>query len=519
MTTPRSALRSPNARNILELTTEEKLERFRSTRKNTSKKKPDACPVCEQTMWVSFFFDGTGQNVALDHPLRKASNPAKLFLIANGNDHLQADPDGKALLAFRDLRKSSRSDKGQFAYYLSGVGTPFNETIRSGEPVKTKKSNVLTEAARVIARINPPAALPLLAGGEAVSAAQKAWTDNEDSTALGGGLGAGADKRIDEAFTKLNEALVGQAKRKTLRVALFGFSRGAAIARMFANRLNKKINAGDYGKKTVSIEFLGLFDTVASFGLPATSLKADDLVIPASVKKCVHMVAVNEFRIAFPVWSIRTAPGYDANGYEEYVYPGVHTDVGGGYGPRAVGSVEDHHWVSNNLSTIPLRHMYTKAIAAGVPLASIEEVLETKVYKDLFAATTADGQSDTLALKAYNSYVNAVQASGPLERHAVEHHRVLCNWWGMRNKLGLGHVEPLLKPLQQQVDAAQNTRNQAHFVGVSPEAQYRERVERQQEDYQLQLAKLRFESQRKGMAYTMDLIREEAQELIPICIQ
>ncbi|MEY4122343.1 MAG: hypothetical protein RLZZ457_1181, partial [Pseudomonadota bacterium] len=202
-----------------------------------------------------------------------------------------------------------------------------------------------------------------------------------------------------------------------------------------------------------------------------------------------------------------------SNGYEEYVYPGVHTDVGGGYGPKGFGSVEDHHWVSNNISVIPLRHMYTKAIAAGVPLASIEEVLETPVYKNLFAATTTEGQVDTLVLKAYNNYVNKIQASGALERHMVEHHRVLCRWWGWRRKVGIGYVEPLLKPHQQTVDAAQRERNQAHLIGVSAQAQRQERLIRQQQDYQLKLAKTRFEAQKSGMAYTTDLIREEGDEL------
>ena len=165
MTEPRNALRSPNASNLLELTTTEKLERFKTTRKNASKKKPDACPVCEQTIWVSFFFDGTGQNVEQDYPLRKASNPAKLFLIANGNDHLQADPSGTSLAAFKDLRKSFRADTAQFAYYLSGVGTPFNETVKRGEPSTPRNSSALTKAARVIARTSMPTTVAIASAG------------------------------------------------------------------------------------------------------------------------------------------------------------------------------------------------------------------------------------------------------------------------------------------------------------------------------------------------------------------
>ncbi|AHI74244.1 hypothetical protein BTRA_1661 [Burkholderia thailandensis USAMRU Malaysia  len=52
---------------------------------------------------------------------------------------------------------------------------------------------------------------------------------------------------------------------------------------------------------------------------------------------------------------------YAVNNCEEVVYPGVHSDVGGGYGPEEQGREQD-------LSLIPLRHMYAEALRAGVPL-------------------------------------------------------------------------------------------------------------------------------------------------------
>ena len=85
---------------------------------------------------------------------------------------------------------------------------------------------------------------------------------------------------------------------------------------------------------------MGIFDTVASFGLPATNLNNNltfegrDMVIDERVKMCVHHVAGNELRFAFPVDLIHKENGQIANSnWKELVYPGMHSDVGGGYTP------------------------------------------------------------------------------------------------------------------------------------------------------------------------------------------
>ncbi|CAB4048195.1 DUF2235 domain-containing protein [Paraburkholderia phenoliruptrix] len=37
------------------------------------------CTTCEQQPWFSFFFDGTGNNLKVDEPLKKLSNIARLY--------------------------------------------------------------------------------------------------------------------------------------------------------------------------------------------------------------------------------------------------------------------------------------------------------------------------------------------------------------------------------------------------------------------------------------------------------
>jgi hypothetical protein len=83
------------------------------------------------------------------------------------------------------------------------------------------------------------------------------------------------------------------------------------------------------------LNFMGLFDTVASFGLPAqnirTSFDERELIVSPMVERCVHYVAGHELRFSFPVDLIRKN-GRFARNWLEKVFPGVHSDVGAAMG-------------------------------------------------------------------------------------------------------------------------------------------------------------------------------------------
>lgn len=314
-------------------------------------------PSCQQCLTVSFFFDGTGNNRDADVGTNELSNVARLFLA-----HLEND---KA--------------RGLYRIYVPGIGTYFQEI---GDP-----------------------------GG----------------TITGLGFGARGEARIEWAFKQFqeklayHEALAQNPRNKItlIRVSAFGFSRGATQARAFAREFQKRcrpdgagwqLTAGGY---PVRFYFLGLWDTVASVGLPmsannispakslnwistSTALRhrnlteagvrtlafgepgadpapgphdghmgwASPLDVPTIVERCVHMVAGHEIRNSFPVDSCRRAASYPP-GVEEMVYPGVHSDVGGGYRP---GEGARSAKPGQMLSLVPLRAMHHKAVAAGVPL-------------------------------------------------------------------------------------------------------------------------------------------------------
>jgi len=182
------------------------------------------------------------------------------------------------------------------------------------------------------------------------------------------GLAIGFGERIRESMGWLQ----GQAKAHPdaeLRLHIFGFSRGAAISRALVNKLfdDDELKKYELSKTSVTIETLGIFDTVGSVGVPGNGVDIGfDLSVHASrVKKVIHLVAQSEVRASFDLWSIRCPPGLktdwtlervlkdgaravgpedweDVRGrapmpnpaWEEWVLPGMHADIGGGYGPE-----------------------------------------------------------------------------------------------------------------------------------------------------------------------------------------
>lgn len=131
----------------------------------------------------------------------------------------------------------------------------------------------------------------------------------------------------------------------------------------------------------VAFDFLGLFDTVASIGAGNTLGNSfiglmfdghgawadaeDSLRIPTNIT-CLHLVSAHELRRSFPLDSI-SVKGVVTPNCMEIVFPGVHSDLGGGYAPREQGRGVDPDG-ADMLTRIPLLTMYRAARLAGVPL-------------------------------------------------------------------------------------------------------------------------------------------------------
>jgi hypothetical protein len=132
-------------------------------------------------------------------------------------------------------------------------------------------------------------------------------------------------------------------------INVIGFSRGAACARAFVHKLiNEWAPRGNLTTETgryaisYTVNFMGLFDTVASVGLPDSTrpllnLKriaghggfAGDgaMAIPKGVRFCWHAFSIHEQRMSFPLDSIRQGHSYPGTIRFELAYPGVHSDA------------------------------------------------------------------------------------------------------------------------------------------------------------------------------------------------
>ena len=164
---------------------------------------------------------------------------------------------------------------------------------------------------------------------------------------LGGITGAGGHTRVHEGLQQLAENVAaGDAA-----IDIVGFSRGAALAIDFANRVS-------HLPGSPTIRFLGVWDCVPSFG--AASIDWDptwELDLPDNVAKCYHAMALDERRDTFHLHRFNArVEDADAEGrLFEVWFRGVHSDVGGG---------------NNNpeLSSIALNWMLRKAASCGLPI-------------------------------------------------------------------------------------------------------------------------------------------------------
>jgi hypothetical protein len=157
-------------------------ERFASDNKGGPLSFTDA--TCRLYPRLTFFFDGTNNNLERDLPLDQLSNVAKLYRAA----------------------VDDRQKKGSSSRYVPGVGTPF----------KFRKIMGYTD-----------------------------MLDDDRGGALGLGLGAGGDLRIKFALAEFSRILEREWSSPSwkcmqfISVSIFGFSRGATGARAFVLRLIK----------------------------------------------------------------------------------------------------------------------------------------------------------------------------------------------------------------------------------------------------------------------------------------
>lgn len=135
-------------------------------------------------------------------------------------------------------------------------------------------------------------------------------------------------EQLDNLDTYIQSLSPEQIKNEKVVIDVIGFSRGAAQARDFSNRVLSNYKSGQYGKACLEFRFMGLFDTVAQFGYNGANDSEFNLQIAPEWQYVAQAYALNEHRPLFPLQSISGSSG--GTRIEEG-FIGAHADIGGGY--------------------------------------------------------------------------------------------------------------------------------------------------------------------------------------------
>jgi hypothetical protein len=405
---------------------------------------PSADPfeACSNNLYMGFFFDGTKNNYTKAEANKAHSNVARLY------DAFPGRSVPGTLSSETDWTASSESYSHFFKIYVPGVASPFDQIEDSGDGQKSAAMGYrcadritwgLIQAINSVHRYFYDGT-QLFAAAEAYEFCKKVslsrnliWDLTNGRPSQQSDVDENRQRScdvIEEQLELLHKAVkqhwperdmkcsakITPAIVKKIHVSVFGFSRGATEARAFVNfliamckcdaRLSKRGAALTLGGFEVVIDFIGIFDTVASIGIANTFgnsllLRGFDghgawadaehtLRIPSGVP-CVHIIAAHEIRRSFPVDSISVKGAFD-DSFTEVVMPGMHSDIGCGYEPREQGRgiTEDG---SDMLSRIPLIYMYREASLAGVPFRLDEATDRAKNKFKITAQTISDFQA------------------------------------------------------------------------------------------------------------------------------
>ena len=432
---------------------EKSLQAISAANRDVADTQPCAQQDCREHVHIALFFDGTGNNRFADAEKQCWSNVARLFLTAR-----------------------EAAQQGLHRIYLSGVGTRFSGRTNWAEHMDVWiQDNVLG------ATFGAGGERRLYSGDEQMSGAlEQALLQN--AREQGGQVQRIAERMNGEGFEKMLEAIAEHRLIKSISFSIFGFSRGAALARAFSNRLADELQPTGDGKKytyrgiVARIAFLGVFDTVASFGPPTRNWsiwQSKELSISRKIEQCYHFTAAHELRFSFPLDLIREGTSYHSNMVER-VYPGAHSDVGGGYEPKKQGR-------KDTLARVPLQDMLTAAIAYGVRLHSLEYLQRTDtVTANMIVADNAFKHS-------YTRYLQACIAKGTVEQQVQAHVAQYYSYRGTmhRRKVGTGstndarltQLRQRLKETNEKESSAESKKWHEFFVGTVPSWQEAKSVE------------------------------------------
>lgn len=405
---------------------------------------------CEIALRVGLFFDGTNNNLERDRdgkrtpvPPHKNEKDERPSLKSRQLPPEEASHSNVARLFA--AYPGSKEKSGYFRYYIAGVGTPFEQI---GEMTESRDGKAFGSGGK------PRIVWAIFQVFNAILATRSGLTevlytpeqvlkfvkeyDSQVGTTEDHGRRPPTTITHKSWFkphlallaTKLSN--IPKPEIPSLSLDVFGFSRGAAQAVAFCHFFNDLLENGRLVGIPATISFLGVFDTVASVGISASvgqTLPVPDFIangyrdwaksvlhpLPDCVVKGLHCIAAHEQRMNFPVTVLEGNPQVN-----QVYFPGVHSDVGGGYGPGESGKCRGGQ--SALLSQIPLVYMFREARAAAVPFTPFSE-LEPRNQIDFEV-------SQALA-SAWDAYIAALGNEGNL---LMKHMELYYRWRAARLK-------------------------------------------------------------------------------------
>lgn len=205
---------------------------------------------------------------------------------------------------------------------------------------------------------------------------------------IGGGVGVGLSQNVIDCYRWL---IANYAEGD--EIFLFGFSRGAYTARSLSGLIrNSGLLRNEHGdmlprayqlyrdrgraahpkaeaaeefrarfSRSVRIKCIGVWDTVGALGIPGHVFNAvtggkyhfHDVTLSSYVENAFHALAIDERRRAFRPSLWAATPGEPGQRLEQVWFPGVHSDVGGGY-PECGLSDLAFLWMVDRASTCGL---------------------------------------------------------------------------------------------------------------------------------------------------------------------
>jgi len=400
---------------------------------------------CSIPVHVGLFFDGTNNNLERDRngmrtgvPNSKTKKPEPIASRSLAPIEFSHSNVARLFEAYPDKLAAN----GYFSFYMPGVGTPFEKI---GELTESQEGKAFAKGGQP--RITWALLQVLNSVHFTLTGTSALYSDDQV-----GQLAQDYDKEVGhtvndpygsrtiithQTWFETHIALLKEKIAKTpkphipkLTLDVFGFSRGAAEAVAFCHLFDDLLVGGKLAGIPAVINFLGVFDTVASVGVSgsvARTLPVPDAVadghwawaktllepLPASVVRGLHCIAAHEQRMNFPV------TGLESSGkFRQVYFPGVHSDVGGGYAPGESGKGRGDQ--SAMLSQIPLAYMYKEACSAGVPLTPFSELAETR---------QDDFQVDAKLASAWEAYTAALGKDGAL---LMKHMELYYRWRAAR---------------------------------------------------------------------------------------